>query len=204
MTFHFDDAEHAYTLNGRRLPSVTQLLEPLTEYAGIPRSILEQAAQRGDYVHKACEMYLWGTLDESALEDDYRPYIEAFKRFLSDTEFEPEVIEQRVYHTKLLYAGTLDLGGILPPSGKKRTPRRALIDIKTTFKLMRSVGPQTAAYADAWASMNPKELHFEERYGLQLKKDGSYKLEPMRSASDMNTFISCLNIYNFMTQEKAA
>lgn len=198
MRLDFDEESHTYTIGERKLPSVTQILKPLVDYAGIPPSILAHACERGNYVHKACEMYLLGTLDEESLNEECAPYFEGFKRFLDETGFEPELIEQRVHHSKLMYAGTVDLGGVLPPMGRKRKSHRAMIDIKTTFKLMKSVGPQTAAYADAWASSNPKELHFDERYGLQLKKDGSYKLEPMRAPTDSNTFLSCLNIYNFM------
>jgi hypothetical protein len=202
MSLEFDAAEHRYTLGGRILPSVTQILKPLVDYAGIPEAILNKAADRGNYVHKCCEMYLLGTLDQDAIDEECAPYFQGFRLFADETGFEPELIEQRVYHTRLMYAGTVDLGGVLPAIGGKRKPHRAMIDIKTTFKLMKSVGPQTAAYADAWASQNPKELHFDERYGLQLKKDGTYKLQPMRSPSDKNTFLSCLNIYNFMVGEK--
>ncbi len=95
----------------------------------------------------------------------------------------------------------MDLGGTLPPIGRRKEPHRALIDIKTTFKLMKSVGPQTAAYNDAWASQKPKAEHFDERYGLQLKKDGKYILKPMKSIVDSNVFRSCLAIYNFMKEK---
>jgi hypothetical protein len=203
VRLEFDEASHTYTLGERRLPSVTQVLKPLIDYAGIPEAILNKAAERGNYVHKCCELYLLGTLDESGIDEECAPYFQGFKKFMDETGFEPELIEQRLYHAKLMYAGTVDLGGVLPPIGRRRKPHRAMIDIKTTFKLMKSVGPQTAAYANAWASQNPKELHFDERYALQLKKDGSYKLEPMKSPSDTNTFLSCLNIHNFMTGEKS-
>lgn len=203
MRLEFDEPNHVYTLGNRVLPGVTQLLDPLIDFTGIPRSILEAAKERGQFVHKACEMYLWGTLDENSVPEEFIPYLNAFKLFLNQTDFQTEIIEQRVYHKKLLYAGTIDMGGVFPALGRRVKPHRALIDIKTTFKLMRVVGPQTFAYSDAWASMNPKELHFDERYGLQLKADGTYKLERMTAPADRNTFLSCLNIYNFMTQEAA-
>lgn len=197
MILNFDEDSHTYTLGGKVIPSVTQVLSPLTEYAGIPKHILDAAADRGNYVHKACEMYLWETLDEDSLKEEARPYFNGFKKFMSETGFIPEVIEERVYHPTLKYAGTLDLGGILPPAGRRKKPQRALIDLKTTFKLMRAVGPQTAAYFDAWAAANPKDK-FEARYALQLKKDGTYCLEPMKDRTDSNIFLSCLNIFNFM------
>lgn len=200
----FDPIEHKYFYNGERVPNVTTILSPLSEYASVPRKVLEQAAARGNYVHEMCEQHVWGLLDESSIDEGYRGYLDAFKGFLRETGFEAEYVEQRVFHTQLRYAGTLDLGGTFPPMGRRRNPHRALIDIKTTFKLMASVGPQTAAYNEAWKSQQPKELHFDERYGLQLKADGSYKLLPYKSPFDMNTFRACLVINNFMTKEKAA
>jgi hypothetical protein len=137
-------------------------------------------------------MFLWGTLDESSVEPDYVPYLDAFKLFLTDTGFEAVHIEERIYHPDLKYAGTVDMVGEL--AGKV-----ALIDIKTTFKLMKSTGPQTAAYKDAWEkSGNPP---IDWRYGLQLKKDGTYNLAPMKSPIDLNIFRSCLAIHNYMMEK---
>jgi len=192
---HFDPSSHTYSLDGRKLPNVTSILSPLSVYAGIPQHLLEAAAQRGNDVHKACELYLWDLLDEESLCDEYKSYLAGFKKFLHETRFQAEQVEERVYHKTLLYAGTLDMGGLLP-SGKKT--RRALIDIKTTFALLASVGPQTAAYAEAWNSMHDKDQHFVERFGLQLKADGTYKMLPFNHPSDMTIFRSCLNVHNFM------
>jgi hypothetical protein len=75
----------------------------------------------------------------------------------------------------------------------------ALIDIKTTFKLMKSTGPQTAAYKDAWDKTWSQPIDW--RYGLQLRKDGTYNLAPMKSPIDMNIFRSCLAIHNYMTEK---
>lgn len=199
---HFDPTAHAYTLNGKRLPNVTSILSPLSEYAEIPRHILDAASERGNYVHKMCELYLWGTLDESGIEPEYAGYLEAFKRFLSETGFEAAHIEERVYHRELMYAGTIDLGGTLPPRGRMRKAKFALIDIKTTFRLLQSVGPQTAAYLEAWNSHKPAQP-FEERFGLQLKKEGTYVLQPYPSSTDFNIFRSCLAVHNFMRKQAA-
>lgn len=196
----FDEPTHTYRLDGEVIPSVTTLLSPLTEYAGIPKAVMEKAAERGNNVHKACEMFLWGTLDEDLLDEEYVPYLSAFKQFMDDTGFVVELIEERVFHKKLRYAGTVDLGGVFPGLGRRTKSHRAIIDIKTTFKLMRSVGPQLAGYNDAWSSMKTGEK-FDERYALQLKKTGKYVLEPLKSKTDSNVFLSCLNIYNFMLEK---
>lgn len=198
---HFDPTAHAYFLDGKKLPNVTSILAPLSTYAGVPQHILETAAERGNYVHKACEMLIWETLDEDSLSEESKPYIAAFKKFLADTGFAAEQTEERIFHKTLLYAGTLDIGGVFPVRGRMKKPKRALVDLKTTFKLLQSVGPQTAAYFEAWNSTHEKDEQFEERYGLQLKKDGTYKLNPYKSLNDMNIFRSCLAVYNFIRSQ---
>ncbi len=198
---HFDPTAHAYFLDGKKLPNVTSILEPLSSYADVPKHILDVASDRGNYVHRACEMYLWETLDEDSLTEESKPYIQGFKKFMDDTGFLAEHTEARVHHSKLLYAGTMDLGGVLPVRGRMKKPRRVLIDLKTTFKLLQSVGPQTAAYFEAWNSTHEKDEQFTERYGLQLKKDGTYKLQPYTSLNDMNIFRSCLAVYNFIRSQ---
>lgn len=198
MRLDFDEPSHTYTLDGKVLPSVTQLLKPISDYGGIPESILNKAADRGNYVHKCCEMYFMGTLDEDQIDEECAPYFHGFKKFLSETGFQIEFTEDRVYHSKLGYAGSLDMIGLLPAIKGKKKQHRALIDTKTTFRLLKSVGPQTAAYMEAWHDKYKKEFPVDARYALQLKKDGTYLLEPLTSQSDFNIFVSCLNIYNFM------
>ena len=196
----FDEAKHEYHWDGNLVPSVTQVLAPLSEYAGIPKHILDRAAARGQYIHTMCEYHLWNTLDESTVDPKYLCYLTAFKAFLQESGFKAEHIEERVYHERLKYAGTSDMIGELP--GKRGKKNRAIIDIKTTFKLLRAVGPQTAGYGDAWNSMTDEELHVKTRWGLQLKKDGTYKLKLYNSRNDSNIFRSCLAIHNFMKREE--
>src|SRR5690606_21044160 len=61
VMLRFDAESHTYHLGDKRIPNVTSILEPLVDYAKVPKDILQAAKQRGDYVHKCCEMYLWGT-----------------------------------------------------------------------------------------------------------------------------------------------
>jgi hypothetical protein len=198
----FDEAAHVYTLNGRRLPNVTGVLEVLGGYEGVPADVMAAAARRGTYVHKACELHAWGMLDWSSVLAPYLPYVEAFDKFLAESGFEPEYVEERVFHRELLYAGTIDLIGVLPPQVRQRRARRVLIDLKTTFRLMRAVGPQLAAYDSAWRSSRPGDYP-EARYGLQLRRDGSYRLEPFASPLDLSVFRACLVVHNFLNEEKS-
>lgn len=194
----FDPVEHTYTLDGERLPNVTGVLDILGGYEGIPSGIMTAARDRGDYVHKACEMMLWGTLDEDSILEEYRPYIDAFRAFLEQSGAEIHGAEERVWHKTLKYAGTADIIAMVP---KRQKPRKALIDIKTTAKMMPTVGPQLAAYQDAYNSQRPKAEHVVDRYGLKLNKDGTYKLDPYTSPNDSAVFRACLTIHRYLKEQ---
>lgn len=195
----FDEPTHTYTLDGQVIPSVTQILKPLDDYSNIPAFILEQARERGEYVHKACELYVWGTLDLDEVDEDYRPYIDSFILFIEETGFIAESVEQKIYHPKMKYAGTVDLQGIIPASGKNKDVK-VLVDTKATSKIMPAVGPQTAGYLHAWNALYT-DNQCDSRYVLHLKKDG-YEFQLLKSSDDLNVFFSCLNIHNFITRNQ--
>lgn len=179
----FDEAGHVYRVDGRVIPSVTQILEPLYDWSGIPRPILQAAAERGAAVHKACELYDLELLDESSLDDEVAAYLEGWKRFREDTGFIPERVEARVYSARWGYAGTVDRTGRL-----KR--KHILLDIKSG-QVSPVTGPQTAAYAEALTEMSGDK--FVARYGLYLRPN-DYRLVPYDTPTDWLVFQSALNL----------
>lgn len=199
MGVRFDPATHTYRDGDRVVPGVTRVLDgALSSYAGVPPAALAAAAQRGTYVHSACELLLWQNLHWDSLEPAYKPYIDAFARFLEQSDVEIELPEERVYHPELRYAGTADL---VCRISKRRKVRRAIVDYKTALRLMLAVGPQLAAYQEAYNCGKPKSEHALDRYALHLKPDGRYELVPYESAIDFNVFKSCLSIYRFVNKE---
>lgn len=197
----FDAPTHTYRLGDRVLPGVTSILDRgIASYAGVPRHILDAAADRGTYVHRACELLLWDSLDWDSLVPEFRPYVDAFARFLQESGVDPELPEERVWHRKLFYAGTADL---ICRLAKRKKFRRAVIDFKTSFRLMPAVGPQLAAYQEAYNSgIADKGEHALDRYALHLRKDGTYQLQPYESPMDMAVFRACLTIHNFTAKEQ--
>lgn len=189
FTLDFNDEQHAYTLNGRRVPSVTQVLDPLQMLDGIPWEVLEAARIFGNNVHYACHFHNIGTLDWSSLDEVLAAYVRGYLKFLAETSFVVLASEERVASPKMGYAGTLDIRGIL-------NRKKALIDIKSTATLPRTVGPQTAAYE---ACIKESGEHNQARYCLHLKPD-AYNCVPLkdgRGVTDMTVFISALNIWRF-------
>lgn len=184
---HFDEASHTYRLGGVRLPSVTQVLDPLQELDGIPRHILQAAAEFGTNVHAACHLDNQGVLDEDALDPALRPYLAAWRKFLADFKGVVVSSEMRVVNPQLRYAGTLD--SIVRIKGV-----HWLTDIKATAAIPRTVGPQTAAYAHAYGDPRIK------RRVVQLLGDGNYITRTLTESTDWNLFLSALNIHTWRHQ----
>lgn len=184
---HFEPEGHRYTVAGERWPSVTEVLDPLLELDGIPRAVLKAAAEFGTHVHMATDLFDKGVLDEPALDPHLAPYLAGWKLFLRDTGAEVVESEVRVGHAKLRYAGTLDKSMRWKKRGRLRSVQ---LDIKSGL-VPRTVGPQTAAYAEA------HPIKFDERYVLQLKPDASYRLSPLTESSDWSIFLSALNIFRW-------
>lgn len=183
----FQSEGHIYKFDGEVIPSVTQALEPLSGYVGVPKWLLAIAADRGTEVHTMCEYHDYGTLEE--YNQGYQGYLDAWIRFLADSGFEVDLVELRLYHPAYKYAGQIDRIG-------SHRGKRGLLDIKTTAQLMPVVGPQTAAYEELF-NINNKDQKLEFRWAVQLKPDGTYRRETLNDRTDLATFTSCLNLFRW-------
>ncbi len=86
--FEFNELEHIYTLRGRRIPSVSEILKSLNlrrdyKYA------TDEHLWRGTQIHKALEFHQKGTLNETILDPHISPRVEAWRRFEQETGFIP-------------------------------------------------------------------------------------------------------------------
>ena len=191
----FEPENHVYTLAGKRLPSVTQIMEPMTLmlYKDVPGDVMATAADRGTRAHEQVSNYIRYGLIET--DGDTEGYLEAYLAF--ERSYQPAFIatEYRTYHTSMQYAGTLDmLGYVTPDDGAGYD----LVDIKCT-RVYHSVllAVQLAGYAEALKSHG---IPIRQRYGLQLLKDGSFRFE--RVTDGYKDFLHCLAIYNTMMKER--
>lgn len=189
MSLEFDEVNHIYKLDGRRLPSVTGILSVLNNFDMIPKDVLERKRLLGTALHKAIELHINDDLDTSTIHQDVTPYFNAYLKFESDTGFKPDFSEARIFSKTFGYAGTLDLIGAL-------NSERVLIDTKTVAVLGCSVGPQLAAYKHGFEELNP-DMPIKKRFSLQLKPDGTYKLPEYKDKRDIEIFKSCLNIHRW-------
>lgn len=187
----FLEEEHIYLLDGVQIPSVSKLMEPLSqhEYGKIDKMTLLAAAIRGTAVHNAIENCLKYGMED--IDPEYGSYLEAFKGWRDEVKPEPVGSEVRVYHKLSRYAGTADLIAVV---GGKLT----LIDYKTSYKLAeKNVRVQLEAYSQALASHG---IIIEGKTALHLTKDGKWKAHdfPARDAEALRVFNSLKCLYDYL------
>jgi hypothetical protein len=189
----FNPEKHTYELDGRAVPSVTQILAPHSGLEFVDRSVLEAAAEFGNHVHAACHLYNLERLDWPALDPELRPFVQAWMKFLEDTGAVVLDSERRVFSKRHGFAGTLDARVAWGRSNR-------LVDIKSTGGVPRTVGPQTAAYAEALHEETGERLR--DRYCVHLAHDGRYTLHRLADPRDWQVFKAALVLYHWKPKER--
>lgn len=176
---------HTYTDQDGNVvrPSATELLK----WAGHINDTHYDAygAHRGSMVHLACQLHNEGDLNEDTIDPVIMPYYQAYVRFLFDTGFKVLRGEFIAYNEALGIVCKPDIEGYWPG-----TKTKCLIDLKSG-KLMPWTGLQLAFQRLA---IGEPRL----RYGLELKKNGKYKLHPFVDRSDETVILHDLSRYRQM------
>ena len=191
----FDEESHVYRLDGIPIPSVSEVIEPLSQakYKGISRATLNAAAEKGTAVHNAIENWIKFSIDDCPPE--HAKYFEAYLDW--EKANQPEVIgsEIRLFHPLFRYGGTADLLAII-------NQQVVLVDFKTTAAISDLTCPvQLEAYAQALAAHGVKT---ERKLILQLKKDGRYTVReyPTPDAKSWRVFTSLKTINDYVNSTK--
>lgn len=188
----FDPNAHRYSLHGNWIPGVTSVIEPLDDtFRFVPRDIKEAAMRRGTLVHFLTELSDTGQLNSEHLvladESGLLGYLDAWETFKRNVQILDT--EQKVYHSKYRYAGTLDRTALVTG-----VPDVSLLEIKTG-QIIPSYRLQTAAYQAAY---NDGQMHLntmvQNRFVVVLKPDGTYVVEQHKDRSDIDYFISALKV----------
>jgi hypothetical protein len=171
----FDQAAHAYYLHEVRVPSITQMMSA----EGMIDSIwyTEESRQRGTAVHEWTASFDLGAVEIESYEGAYRPYMLAHVEAMR--VLRPEILEVEVplVHERLRYGGRMDrlwrLFSALSIVELKSGPPMPWHRIQTALQAIlveqeRGV-PATAI----------------KRYGLHLRGNGRYKLDPHDNPIDI-------------------
>ena len=196
MTKHaiqFEEQGHRYTVDGRWVPSVTQVLEASgrIDLRGIPGEVLRRAAERGTRVHQAAALLLRGELEWSSVDESIGGYVRALDAFLRRTGFEavPASIERPLYCEQYDFCGTPDVEGLyrlVSPFGNSGRKVLATLDWKSG--MMAAVRYQLAAYAH--------QRGICHRAAVKLNSDGTFRMEwfpPETQRHDLAVFLKDLD-----------
>lgn len=177
--FTFDPDTHLYTLRGRPILSVSQVLR----LAGVDKGFdnahpvaqrnAKAAARRYKRVHRATELVEEQDLDWDCLEQSEAWRVLAWASFLREeqwTTLHRELIGV-AYTNGLPYGFTIDRVGIF-------RERKTVVDIKCGSKREEWWGVQLAAYERGYG---PEEM---DRINVRLLGDGRYKIVPQTDALD--------------------
>ena len=142
----FDELEHTYTLEGKKLSGVTALLHRqlfVSKYDGIPKAVMDAAAERGNAIHRQIEMY--ESFGQGTFDDEVNAYIKLKGKY----GFETIATEWLVSDNEHV-ASSID---VIFDTGKGLV----LCDIKTTSKLdMEYLSWQLSIYKYLLLLDNPK------------------------------------------------
>jgi hypothetical protein len=184
----FVEAGHRYFGPGDvPLPSVSEIIEPVKGYAGVPKAVLEKARDRGVAVDKATQLFDKDDLDYDSLDPVVVPYLDAWEWFTCDYLAKWTHVNLPEWHQTLYYAGTPDRKGSVRVGGKTK---RVTLDIKATYKIERSVILQLSGY-----DLMDEDGPADELWVVQLKKDGTYVKQVIKPAHDV--FLACLKLHNW-------
>ena len=190
MRIDFDAGLHRYCIDGRPVPSVTQVLEPLNDWDMVPAWRLEAAAAVGSEVHAAVNLLVHETLDWSSLDEVIARRVRGAARYLEQSGLTVVASEVRVGSRSLGVAGTVDLIGHL-------NNWEYFIDWKCTETVPSTVGAQLAAYEKLHAETfhRGKKRHRTRRLCVRLLDD-DFRVDDQRDIeAGYSLFISCLNMW---------
>lgn len=181
----FDRLIHEYSMDGKTIPSVTDIVsilgDDVDEYI---EDAMERAADRGTTCHAIIEMALKGEDYTGEYPSAYQAHVNAIEQFLSENLIEPIAIEQPIYSEEMGVAGTPDLLCIF--NGKL-----AIMDWKCVSSIAKTkVKAQLNGYCNIFyhSGVFPEEL-----YAVQFMPD-KYRIYPV--AIDAHEWDLCMAIQN--------
>lgn len=175
---------------------VTDVLAPYHNFSDINPEVLANAARRGELVHQLCELHA-SSLFIPEIDEDCKPYFEAFIKWFDSTVKETVCLEQRINSQKYKLSGKCDMVVIL-----KYDELPTIVDIKTPQITHNSWQLQTAAYR--LLLREELGINCHRRLCIKLPKKGSMAVtvEYENHVRDERLFLNALELYRFFETKK--
>lgn len=189
----FEESTHTYTVDGQVLPSVTEICRFLSYDVAVGANTVmrDYAADRGTRIHEACTLYDFEG-DDAEVDGDIVGYVQAYAAFKRDYNITDWMYyEKPLGSVELGYAGTPDRIGFIDG-------RLTIVDLKSGTKINKhNLECQLNGYGTL--AKSPLDLNIEQLWGLQLKKDGTYRVisVPIR----LLFFRDCFHLHQFLEGE---
>ena len=189
----FDVENHVYTLDGRVLPSVTQIIRRVLGEHNYGAT--DWHMERGTAAH---ELYALLARGEELSKYDYdqrlQPQVDAWRDWAAREKPQFMVPEWRLASVKLGYAGTLDLvcrlgGGVCILDYKATATKRDAIQLAAYLRLLKEC--KTELSVKSLCSLQIDENGW--RYGQYLEKS-----EMMKAEAD---WLHVLGVYRLLEKE---
>jgi len=189
---HFEKEGHRYKINGIDSLSVTQAIQGvgMTDFSKVRPDILEASKKFGNAVHRMTELDDKNNLCEESLSGPLIPLLAGWRKFKKDYGIKKFLAnEEKLGSLLFMYAGTPDRVAVIKSD-------IAIIDLKSTTTLYKTVKLQTAAYKQLWNENNPKRKA-KRRLAVRLIPNNYRVNEFHDDSSDWRVFLACLQVTNF-------
>jgi hypothetical protein len=185
----FDEATHTYSINGRVVPSVTQVIGDLLPYRG-PVAGNAWYMQRGSAVHAYAAMIGMGQAFEISQPDpEVQAYMEgcvaSIQAFFAEVKPRILAVEKRLFSERHQFGGTLDL---LAHIGAEKQP--CVLDWKP--HIPTSLPYQLGGYGILCGTADARWGR-----GVEYSPDGKYRLSERYDLRRYGAgFLALLGAYN--------
>ena len=184
----FNEERHEYRLDGRLVPSVTQVINSIAPQ----REVDEWYLHRGSAVHHAVALAMTDRLDWSSVDERIKGRVEAIMAFVADEKLTPILIEKRMASERYRFAGTVDLVANHPSLGV------VIADWKG------SIVPQSTVQLGAYSLLmeEAREVYppLRDAVAVQCKDSGKYRCKWVDSRDlrlSRQTFLAFLTSHNW-------
>ena len=184
---NFDEQKHEYTLDGKKLISVTQLMQKYglaPSYEGVNPELLQAKAEYGSFIHKEIEEWI------KERKIGFSRELVNFVEYNKSTDTNVVQSEYKVYND--IVAGTIDLLLV-------RNEKPIIADIKTTYQIHKeAVSWQLSIYLYLYIKMSgftdgEYQVTYNDFTGecYHFNKDGNLKVVkiPLKPIEDVESLM---------------